>query len=100
LPSHPSPLPLHDALPICNSLAAAYLDAGRTDDAIKMHESTLKLMESKLGPDHPNTLVSRNNLASAYGDAGRTDDAIKMHESTLRSEEHTSELQSLTNLVC
>ena len=28
-----------------------------------MHEETLKLRTSKLGPDHPDTLTSRNNLA-------------------------------------
>ena len=32
-----------------NNLAESYLDDGRTADAIKLHESTLKLMESKLG---------------------------------------------------
>ena len=41
-----------------------------------MFESTLKLMESQLGPDHPTTLRSRTNLASAYLSAGRTADAI------------------------
>ena len=49
-----------------------------------MHEATLKQRESKLGPDHPDTLTSRNNLAAAYLAAGRTDDAIKMHEETLK----------------
>ncbi len=49
-----------------NNLAVAYQAAGRTDEAIKMHEATLKQQESKLGPDHPDTLTSRNNLAAAY----------------------------------
>ena len=31
-----------------------------------MHEATLKHPESKLGPDHPSTLLSRSNLAVAY----------------------------------
>ena len=59
-PDHP------DTLISRNNLAVAYHDAGRTDDAIKMFEATLKQLESKLGPDHPSTLTSRNNLASAY----------------------------------
>ena len=29
-------------------------------------EATLKARETKLGPDHPDTLISRNNLAVAY----------------------------------
>jgi hypothetical protein len=49
--------------------------AGRTAEAIALHESTLKLYESKLGPDHPNTHQSRNNLAHAYDAIGRWADA-------------------------
>ena len=45
---------------------------------------TLKLKESKLGPDDPGTLASRNNLAVAYFAAGRTAEAITMLEGTLK----------------
>jgi hypothetical protein len=45
--------------------------AGRSDDAIRMHEATIKQQESKLGPDHPRTLISRNNPADAYTAAGQ-----------------------------
>ena len=34
-------------------------------------EETLKLRKAKLGPDHPETLISMNNLADAYQAAGR-----------------------------
>ena len=44
-------------------------------------------MESKLGPDHPDTLASRNNLATAYRAAGRTAEAIALHEATLKLSE-------------
>ncbi len=70
-----------------NYLAQAYLEAGRTDDALAMHQGTLKLCESKLGPDHPNTLGSRNNLANSYQAAGRIDEAIALHEATLKISE-------------
>ncbi len=50
-----------------------------------MHEATLKLRESKLGPDHPDTLTSRNNLAKAYQAAGRIAEAIRTHEQTLEA---------------
>src|SRR5437879_4471997 len=66
-----------------NGLALAYQAAGRTDEAIRVHEATLKIQESKLGPDHPNTLASRVNLAAAYRAAGRLDKAITLGEATL-----------------
>ena len=49
-----------------------------------MHKETLRLREAKLGPDHPDTLISRNNLAMLYLDDGRTDEAIAMLAETLR----------------
>jgi hypothetical protein len=57
----------------------AYLDAGRRAEAIRLHEETLKLFESRLGPDHPDTLTSRNNLAIVFGKAGRRAVAIRLH---------------------
>ena len=36
-----------------------------------MYEKTLRLRESRLGPDHPDTFISRTNLALAYERAGR-----------------------------
>ena len=49
-----------------------------------MHEETLKLMTSKLGPDHPDTLTIRNNLAAAYWRAGRLDRSVPLFEETLK----------------
>ena len=40
--------------------------------------------DDTLGPDHPDTLLSRNNLANAYHDAGRLDEAITLYEQTLK----------------
>ena len=48
------------------NLADAYQSAGRTAEAIALHESASRAYESKLGPDHPKTLVSPVNLAGAY----------------------------------
>ena len=49
--------------------------AGRQPEVIAMHERTLRLMEAKLDPGHPLTLMSRHNLAAAYqrGGPGRGD---------------------------
>ena len=40
-------------LDLANQLASAYRAAGRTDDAIHIHEETLGARERVLGPEHP-----------------------------------------------
>ena len=76
-----------DTLSTRNNLAVAYRDAGRTAEAITLHEQTLADRERVLGADHPDTLRTRNNLATAYRDAGRTAEAITLHEQTLADQE-------------
>ena len=66
-----------------NNLAGAYRDAGRLDKALPLIEETLKLTKAKLGPDHPDTLISMNNLAQGYQDAGQLDKALPLLEETL-----------------
>ncbi|MEU4769642.1 tetratricopeptide repeat protein [Actinosynnema sp. NPDC023794] len=70
-----------------NNLATAYVSAGRFDEAISLHEQTLKDREEVLGPDHPDTLGSRSNLAMTYQFAGDTRRAIPLHEQTLTDRE-------------
>ncbi len=78
-----------DTLSSRNNLASAYQDAGRTSEAITLHQHTHTAYERTLGTDHPHTLNSRNNLALAYQDAGRTSDAITLHQHTLAARERT-----------
>ena len=98
-PDHP------DTLNSRNSLAAAYLAAGRVADAIPLFEQTLAARERLLGPDHSDTLTSRNNLANAYQDAGRADEAIPLFELDLAARErllgvgHPRTLSSRSNLA-
>jgi RNA polymerase sigma factor (sigma-70 family) len=98
-PDHP------DALNSRNSLAAAYLAAGRVDEAIPQFEQILALRQRTLGPDDSETLVSQNNLASAYQDAGRITEAIRLYELNLEARErllgsdHPSTLNSRGNLA-
>ena len=66
-----------------NSLAGAYLAAGRTAEAISLVEQILAYRERVLGADHPDTMAVRNNLGLAYQDAGRTADAIILHDQNL-----------------
>jgi hypothetical protein len=61
-----------------NNLAIGYSDLGRTAEAVKLDEETLKVRERVLGPEHPDTLRSRSNLASGYRALGRDADADKL----------------------
>jgi RNA polymerase sigma factor (sigma-70 family) len=98
-PDHP------DTLNSRNSLAAAYLAAGRIAAAIPLFEQILAVRKRTLGPDDSETLVSQNNLASAYQDAGRTAEAIRLYELNLEIRErllgpdHPSTLNSRGNLA-
>jgi tetratricopeptide (TPR) repeat protein len=77
----------------------------RPDEAIPLYELTLTDAERVLGPDHPQTLMSRNNLAAAYELAGRLDEAIPLYEQTLTDAErvlgpdHPQTLMSRNNLA-
>jgi RNA polymerase sigma factor (sigma-70 family) len=94
-----------DTLNSRNSLAAAYLAAGRVDEAIPLFEQILAVRQRSLGHDDSETLVSQNNLASAYQDAGRIAEAIRLYELNLEVRErllgsdHPSTLNSRGNLA-
>jgi len=98
-PDHP------DTLASRSNLAEAYRVAGRTAEAIRLHEQTLAGRERVLGPDHPDTLSSRNNLALAYQAADRYAEAIPLFEQTLADRErvlgpdHPATLSSRNNLA-
>jgi tetratricopeptide (TPR) repeat protein len=98
--------PYHsDTLNARNSLAAAYLAAGRPAEAIPLFERTLVGRERTLGPDHPDTLNSQNNLAVAYQDAGRFAESILLFRLTLAARgrrlgtDHPDTLNSRGNLA-
>src|SRR5262249_59264959 len=89
LPPPPAlhPLPLHDALPICVPRQSAHRARTRgcdeTDDSDRRRSSRTGLLRP----------AARLQQRAGHDARGRTNRAR-------RSEEHTSELQSLTNLVC
>ena len=72
-----------DTLATRDNLATAYQAAGRTAEAIILHEQTLADVERVLGADHPDTLITRDNLTTAYQAAGRTAEAITLHQQRL-----------------
>jgi serine/threonine protein kinase len=53
-----------------NNLAAAFLNAGAVDEAIRLFVQVAQAQEKKLGADHPHTLATMGNLAGAYWGQG------------------------------
>ena len=94
-----------DTLSARNSLAVAYEDAGRVEDAIRLFEQSLAGREGLLGADDPDTMRSRSDLARAYRKAGRVADAVPLVEQALAARErlfgadHPSTLASRNNLA-
>jgi tetratricopeptide (TPR) repeat protein len=94
-----------DVLAFSNNLAIGYWSLGRYQEAAKLFEETLVIMERVLGPEHPNTLNSRNNLALGYRYLGQYQEAVELFEESLRigervlGPEHPDTLQSRHNLA-
>ena len=66
-----------------NNLADTYAALGRHADALKLREETLALRKAKLGPDHPDTWLTKTDLAESYNALGRHAEALKLREATL-----------------
>jgi tetratricopeptide (TPR) repeat protein len=76
-----------------HSLATGYCVSGRHDEAIALHQETIRLRRKHLGIKHPDTLISMVNLADTYERADRHDEAIQWWEDLLRlGREHLSVL--------
>jgi tetratricopeptide (TPR) repeat protein len=88
-----------------HTLGLTYLYLREATLAIRQCERAVKLRQTSLGPDHPDTLQSRHNLAVAYLYAGRTAEAIEMLAATLKLSEsklgpdHPDTLLSRNNLA-
>jgi tetratricopeptide (TPR) repeat protein len=86
-----------------NNLAMAYSGQGRWDEAEKLQ---LEVMYTKLGLDHPNTLLKNmNNLALTYSNQGRWDEAEKLELEVMNTSktklglDHPNTLLSMNNLA-
>ena len=66
-----------------HGLAAAYFNAGRKDEALKLQEELRPILRKVYGPKHLNTLSAMNNLATFYSAVGRKDEALKLREEVL-----------------
>jgi tetratricopeptide (TPR) repeat protein len=87
-----------------NDLAAAYEASGQFAKALPLLEETLEKMKAKLGPDHPNTLVTMGNLAESYRGSSQPARAVPLLEETLEKmkaklgAEHPQTLWTMANL--
>jgi eukaryotic-like serine/threonine-protein kinase len=72
-----------DTLAAAGDLGVAYWAAGRTDDALPLHDDTLSRSTAALGAGHRITLTTASNLSMVYRDAGKLDEAITLLERTL-----------------
>src|SRR5205814_10440605 len=88
-PPLPSPLSLHDALPICRRRAAVATCA--------RHPRGQRGRRRPRPSHHAATVVMDRRMARAVCRSGREAESGRRDP---RSEEHTSELQSLRHLVC
>src|SRR5262249_62161424 len=99
-PPAPSPLSLHDALPISQHLVepavtTRHRDAQVVVERARDERGAVEDVRLDIAMERPGGELVRLNRDDAAQGA-----ASSRLRRTSRSEEHTSELQSLTNLVC
>jgi Tetratricopeptide repeat len=59
-------------------------DQGKYEQAEEIHRQVLRLRETVLGKEHPDTLASMNNLAEIPSDQGKYEQAEEIHRQELR----------------
>ncbi len=69
---------------ILRTVGGAYLGVGEAATAIPFLIRSVELLKARLGPEHPDTLVSMHYLAQAYKAAGKLDLALPLFEETLK----------------
>src|SRR5205814_9328882 len=98
-PSAPSPLSLHDALPICDvpiydpTISRRHAEVSLADGGVKVKDVGSSNGTFLNGARITEAIAAENDVIT-FGKV-----AFRVKEVS-RSEEHTSELQSLRHLVC
>jgi len=88
-----------------NSLALLLQDQGEYEEARRLFELALRIVEDELGPDHLSTATRLNNLAMLLQDQGAFEEARPLFERALRIREeslgpdHPETSVSLNNLA-
>ena len=57
-------------LQVKQTLAGAYHDVGRLEEALRLREEVRALREESIGPTHPDTIQAMSNLAISYAGVG------------------------------
>ncbi|MCT2588111.1 tetratricopeptide repeat protein [Actinophytocola gossypii] len=78
-----TPADLVENLSRRNSHAAILGHLGRHEEALACHRDVLDARRHLLGPDHPDTLVSRTNVGVALNALGRYEAALTEHRGVL-----------------
>lgn len=72
-----------------NNLAAAKYEIGKYDEALDLHQRSVKRMETNLGPNSPSTATAWGNLAGVYERLGQLSQAESLYlKSTAVLERH------------
>jgi eukaryotic-like serine/threonine-protein kinase len=85
-------------------LGSSQLGLGYADRAIRLFTRARATFATRLGPEHPDTLMSMNNLAISYNHAGQNERALELNEETLALRkaklglDHPDTLTSMNNL--
>ena len=72
----------------------ALLSLGKQAEAITLLEPALRQLDSKLGPDHPDTLITRTNLSNLYCRVGRWSEAEALMRDLLARRRKISQANS------
>ena len=67
-----------------HNLANLYQNMGQYAKAEPLYQRSLKIMESKLGPDHPDVATNLNNLAILYEHMGQYAKAEPLYQRSLK----------------
>jgi tetratricopeptide (TPR) repeat protein len=90
---------------LLHNLASSLSQQGKYAEAEALNRQTLKLQETVLGKDHPDTLGSMNNLAISLRQQGKYGEAEALDQQTLKLQEtvlgkdHPDTLRSMNNLA-
>jgi tetratricopeptide (TPR) repeat protein len=86
-------------------LADSYASFGRRADALRLRQRAVALRKARLGPDHPDTLMSLYHLANSYTVLGRHAKALSLRQKTLAVQkaklgpDHPDTLRSMNGLA-
>ncbi|KAK1773027.1 hypothetical protein QBC45DRAFT_121385 [Copromyces sp. CBS 386.78] len=86
------------------NLASTLWNQGRWEEAEKLEVQVMETRKTKLGADHPLTLMSMANLAFTWNSQGRREDALALMQDCVEAQqrvlgpEHPDTLSSLVTV--